>query len=104
MRLRSSSLTLNALTVVGVCFTPPADSRWAWRKPSRSDQYSSRTVSGTGPLYAGIEKLGVRWNTVSDLACDAMIGMDWMADDPVPMTATRLPVKSTPSCGQRLVR
>ena len=29
-----------------------------------------------------------------------MIGIDWMPDDPVPMTATRLPVKSTGSCGQ----
>ena len=29
-----------------------------------------------------------------------MIGIDWMPDDPVPITATRLPVKSTGSCGQ----
>ena len=26
-----------------------------------------------------------------------------MADEPVPITATRCPVKSTPSCGQRPV-
>jgi hypothetical protein len=32
-----------------------------------------------------------------------MIGIDWMPDDPVPMTATRLPEKSTPACGHRLV-
>ena len=36
-------------------------------------------------------------------ACAAMIGIDWMPDEPVPMTPTRLPVKSTPSCGQRPV-
>ena len=29
-----------------------------------------------------------------------MIGIDWMPDDPVPITATRLPVKSTASAGQ----
>ena len=58
----------------------------------------------TGPLRAGIEKFGVRWKTVSSRACSAMIGIDWMPDEPVPMTATRLPVKSTPSCGQRLVK
>ena len=29
-----------------------------------------------------------------------MIGIDWMPEDPVPMTATRLPVKSTGSSGQ----
>jgi hypothetical protein len=57
-----------------------------------------------GPLWAGIEKLGVRWNTVSSDACDAMIGIDWMPDEPVPITATRLPVKSTPSCGHVLVK
>ena len=32
-----------------------------------------------------------------------MIGIDWTPDEPVPITATRLPVKSTPSCGQRVV-
>ena len=29
-----------------------------------------------------------------------MSGIDWMPDEPVPMTATRWPAKSTPSCGQ----
>ena len=29
-----------------------------------------------------------------------MIGIDWIPEEPVPITATRLPVKSTPSCGQ----
>ena len=33
-----------------------------------------------------------------------MIGIDWMPDEPVPITPTRLPVKSTPSWGQRLVK
>ena len=36
-----------------------------------------------------MEKFGVRWNTVSCLACLAMIGIDWIADEPVPITATR---------------
>ena len=60
--------------------------------------------AGGGPLCAGSEKFGVRWNTVSSAACSAISGIDWMPDEPVPMTATRLPVKSTPSCGQRLVK
>jgi hypothetical protein len=51
-------------------------------------------------LPAGIEKFGVRWNTVSSDACSAKIGIDWMPDEPVPITATRSPVRSTPSCGQ----
>jgi hypothetical protein len=59
-------------------------------------------VSGRFP--AGIEKLGVRWKTVVSAACPAMIGMDWMPELPVPITPTRRPVKSTPSCGQSAVR
>jgi hypothetical protein len=45
-------------------------------------------------------KFGVRWNTNRCAACSAMIGIDWIADEPVPMTPTRRPVKSTGSCGQ----
>jgi len=30
------------------------------------------------------------------------MGVDWMAEEPVPMTPTRWPEKSTPSCGQRV--
>ena len=36
-------------------------------------------------------------------ACSAISGIDWMPDEPVPITPTRWPVKSTPSCGQRPV-
>lgn len=48
-------------------------------------------------------KLGVRWKTVTWAARSAMTGMIWMPEEPVPITATRLPVKSTSSCGQRPV-
>jgi hypothetical protein len=51
-------------------------------------------------LRAGIEKFAVRWNTVKWLACAAITGTDWIAEEPVPMTPTRKPVKSTSSCGQ----
>ena len=33
-----------------------------------------------------------------------MTGIDCTPEEPVPITATRLPVKSTGSCGQRLVK
>jgi len=42
----------------------------------------------------------VRWNTVRWAACPAITGIAWMPEAPVPMTATRLPVKSTGSRGQ----
>ena len=45
-------------------------------------------------------KFGVRWNTTNCAACSASRGMTWMPDEPVPMTPTRWPLKSTPSCGQ----
>jgi hypothetical protein len=55
-------------------------------------------------LRAGTEKFGVRWKTVTRSDSSAMRGIDWMPDDPMPMTATRLPVKSTPSWGHRPVK
>ena len=45
-------------------------------------------------------KFGVRWNTSRCAAWRAMIGIDWIAEEPVPMMPTRCPVKSTPSRGQ----
>ena len=51
-------------------------------------------------MCAGKLKFGVRWKTVRCVACSAINGTDWMAEDPVPITATRWPVKSTPSWGQ----
>ena len=37
---------------------------------------------------------GVRWNTSSCPARLAISGMNWIADAPVPITATRLPARS----------
>jgi hypothetical protein len=43
-----------------------------------------------------MEKFAVRWKTASWRAWRATSGMDWMPDEPVPITATRWPVKSAP--------
>ncbi len=64
---------------------------------------SSRSTGSSGRLRAGTVYDGVRWNTCSDFACAAISGIDWIADDPVPITPTRCPLKSTGSCGQRPV-
>ncbi len=48
-------------------------------------------------------QLAVRWNTVRWPTSPAMVWMVWMPVAPVPITATRLPVKSTFSFGQRAV-
>ena len=61
---------------------------------------ASDSSSPSRRFPAGIEKFGVRWNTVRCVACSAMIGIDWMPDEPVPMMPTRMPLKSTPSGGQ----
>jgi hypothetical protein len=37
---------------------------------------------------------GERWNTVNDAAWSATMGTNWIADAPVPMTATRFPRRS----------
>jgi hypothetical protein len=40
---------------------------------------------------------------VSSAASAAITGIDWMPDDPVPITPTRWPARSTPSWGHRPV-
>ena len=52
-------------------------------------------------LWATVLFIG---GTVTWSAWSAMIGIDWIPDEPVPITATRLPVKSTSSCGHRPVK
>ncbi len=101
---RTSSLAVTPRMSVVSAGTPPRDSLAASRYPSRSSLSRFSVSAGAGPLRAGMEKFAVRWKTVSWLACSAISGMDWMPDEPVPMTATRLPVKSTPWWGQRLVK
>ena len=65
---------------------------------------SSAIICGSsGAFLAGRLKFGVRWNTVSSAACWAKSGIHWIAEEPVPITATRCPVKSTPASGQRAV-
>ena len=54
----------------------------------------------TVPWRAGTVYCGVRWKTVRWPACLAITGIDCTPLEPVPMTPTRLPVKSTPSWGQ----
>src|ERR1700685_1330662 len=56
-----------------------------------------------GRLLSGVAQLGVRWYTVSEATSGATIGMTWTPLDPVPMTATRLPLKSTGVFGHRPV-
>ena len=56
-----------------------------------------------GRLPAGKEYCAVRWNTVRCAASLAISGIDWIPEEPVPITATRLPSKDTGSCGQRPV-
>jgi hypothetical protein len=98
--VRSSSATSRALCVGTSTGTPNADVRWASRQSRYLAFMSAISDSFSGRLPAGMEKFGVRWNTVSSDAWLAMTGIDWMPEEPVPMTPTRMPVKSTPSCGQ----
>ncbi len=42
---------------------------------------------------------GVRWNTVRCSHSFAIGGIDWIPEEPVPITPTRLPAKDTGSWG-----
>ena len=50
-----------------------------------------------GLLLSGVHQLAVRWYTVSESTWSAMDGTTWTPLEEVPMTATRLPLKSTSS-------
>ena len=78
---------------------PTSDQR-AFSRYSGYTAFMARSSSGSsGPFHAGMLKFAVRWNTVRCVACFATMGMAWIAVDPVPTTPTRMPVKSTASCG-----
>ena len=57
-----------------------------------------RINSGVRRLFpSGMHQFGVRWKTCSCAAVSATIGMICTPVAPVPMTPTRLPLKSTPA-------
>ncbi len=59
------------------------------------------SASSHGRFLFGTAKFAVRWNTYRCSATAAISGATWIPVDPVPMSPTRLPVKSTPSFGHR---
>ena len=94
------------LPLLGSESSKVARSLAGWRKPvtdvfsiSRIASKSARSCacsSGViGALLSGVHQLAVRWYTVSEATSSAMTGTICTPLDPVPMTATRLPAKST---------
>ena len=75
-----------------------------FRQSSKISGYLALIVacvsSSIGPLRSGAHQLGVRWNTVSCPTVFATSGIACTPVAPVPITATRLPAKSTGSWGQ----
>ena len=82
---------------------PPRVRRALRRSAWNSSLYCATYAGSCGSCFAGTLKFGVRWKTVTWAACSAIRGIAWTAVEPVPITPTRLPAKSTPSCGQRAV-
>ena len=54
-----------------------------------------------GWLFSGVAQVALRWYITSDSTSPAIAGPIWTPVEPVPMTATRLPLKSTGVFGQR---
>ena len=53
----------------------------------------ARSLSGASSF--GRHQIGVRWKTVSRSTSGAIAGISWIAEAPVPITATRLPPART---------
>ena len=65
----------------------------------RPGQRRWRSSLSTGSVRCAPESRssGCAGRQSAALAWAAISGIDWIADEPVPITATRLPVRSTPS-------
>ena len=94
--LRSSSVRANAEPASGATGAPPrvhfplSTMASYWGLTSSSMNFLSMLA-----CRAGTVNWGVRWNTVRCPACSAITGIDCTPLDPVPITATRFPEKST---------
>ena len=70
---------------------------------SKSARSWACSASLIGSLFSGVHQFAVRWYTVREATSSAMAGTTWTPLDPVPITATRLPARSTGSIGHRPV-
>ena len=64
---------------------------------------ASSASRGSAEWRAGTVYCGRRWNTYSSATCGAISVMHCTPLEPVPITPTRLPRRSTPSCGHATV-
>ena len=66
-----------------------------WRIDSKSARSCACSSGVIGRLLSGVHQLAVRWYTVSEATSSAIAAISCTPLDPVPITATRLPTKST---------
>ena len=92
---RSSSVSSKAARSCGTWRNPLGDVFSVARIDSKSLRSCTCSSGAMGALLSGVHQLGERCSTVTDAAVSAMTGMICTPLDPVPTTATRLPVKST---------
>ena len=108
------SMTCKARKPVNAPGMVPRAGKTAWSDYARTHSYGEADFEAKCAFVRKAAGSG-RWRRVWDLGCntgtfsriaaehaDYVIAMDgdWMAVEPVPMTPTRWPVKSTRSCGQ----
>ena len=100
---RSSSESSKAARSCGTWRNPLGDVLSVARIDSKSLRSCACSSGVMGALLSGVHQLGERCSTVTEAAVSAMTGMICTPLDPVPTTATRLPVKSTGAVGHRPV-
>ena len=100
---RSSSESSNVARSCAGWRNPATDVFSISRIASKSARSCACSSAVIGALLSGVHQLAVRWYTVSEATSSAMAGITCTPLDPVPMTATRLPAKSTGVAGHRPV-
>ena len=78
---------------------PLADRLSVSRMASKSARSRACSSGEIGALFSGVHQLAVRSYTVREATVSTTAGITWTPLEPVPMTATRMPVKSTGSDG-----
>ncbi len=100
---RSSAESSKAARSCGGWRKPAGDVSSTWHIASKSFLSWACSAAEIGALFSGVHQFGVRWYTVSDATSPAIAGISCTPLEPVPMTATRRPAKSTGVGGHRPV-
>ena len=98
---RCSGVSSAHFLPAGLCRKPPTEASSPALIGAKFALRCACCSASMGWLFSGVAHVAERWYMTSDSTSSTIAGPICTPVDPVPMTATRLPRKSTGSFGQR---